>query len=92
MGKVQIVEDNFGYVQNPITGEGEHVRRFTFSNDDGVSVQVITYGATVTSIRCPDKYGNISDIALGFDELEGISVIFFPLLAYCVDYFSLSNI
>lgn len=76
MGKVQIVEDNFGYVQNPITGEGEHVRRFTFSNDDGVSVQVITYGATVTSIRCPDKYGNIADIALGFDELEGISAIF----------------
>lgn len=71
MGKVQIVEDAFGYMQNPITGEGEQVKRFTFSNDNGVSVSVITYGATVTSIRCPDKYGNIADIALGFDELEG---------------------
>lgn len=71
MAKVEIVEDSFGYTQNPISGEGEQVRRFTFSNDNGVSVQVITYGATVTSIRCPDKYGNIADIALGFDELEG---------------------
>lgn len=71
MGKVQIVEDAFGYMQNPITGEGEQVKRFTFSNENGVSVSVITYGATVTSIRCPDKYGNIADIALGFDEFEG---------------------
>lgn len=95
MGKVQIVEDNFGYMQHPITGEGETVRRFTFSNDDGVSVQVITYGATVTSIRCPDKYGNIADIALGFDELEGTNAIFLPffsLFAHCVDYFWLSTI
>lgn len=71
MGKVQIVEDAFGYMQHPITGEGEQVKRFTFSNDNGVSVSVITYGATVTSIRMPDRYGNIADIALGFDELEG---------------------
>lgn len=72
MGIVEIVEDAFGYMQNPISGEGEQVKRFTFSNDNGVTVQVITYGATVTSIRCPDKYGNIADIALGFDELQGI--------------------
>lgn len=75
MGKIQIVEDAFGYMQNPITGNGENVKRFTFSNDDSVSVQVITYGATITSIRCPDKYGNIADIILGFDELEGKIVL-----------------
>lgn len=73
MGKVQIVEDAFGQVLDPITGARENVRRFTFTNDNGVSVQVITYGATITSIRCPDKYGNIADIALGFDEIEGIN-------------------
>lgn len=68
---VQIVEDSFGFMENPISGKGEQVKRFTFNNENGISVQVITYGATVTSIRCPDKYGNIGDIALGFDELEG---------------------
>lgn len=77
MGKIQIVEDAFGYMENPITGEGANVKRFTFSNDDGVSVQVITYGATITSLRCPDKYGNIADIVLGFDELEGKTNFFF---------------
>lgn len=71
MGKVQIVEDGFGRMQDPITGATENVRRFTFSNDNGVSAQVITYGATITSLRCPDKYGNIADITLGFDDLEG---------------------
>lgn len=72
MGKVQIVEDEFGCMQDPITGATENVRRFTFSNDNGVTVQVITYGATITSLRCPDKYGNIADLALGFDDLAGI--------------------
>lgn len=71
MGKVQIVEDTFGSMLDPITGQRENVRRFTFTNDNGVSVQVITYGATITSVRCPDKYGNIADIVLGFDDLEG---------------------
>lgn len=69
---VTITEDQFGYTTDPISGDGQSVKRFTFSNDNGLSVQVITYGATVTSIRCPDKYGNIEDVALGFDELDGM--------------------
>lgn len=73
MGKVQIVEDSFGRMQDPITGANEDVRRFTFSNENGVTVQIITYGATITSLRCPDKYGNIADITLGFDDLNGNS-------------------
>lgn len=75
---VQIIEDAFGSMKNPITGDDEQVKRFTFNNDNGVSVQVITYGATVTSIRCPDKYGNIADIALGFDDLEGYIYLNLP--------------
>lgn len=73
MANVNIVEDLFGTVSDPITGVTQNIRRFTFSNDNGVSVQVITYGATIISIRCPDKYGNIADIVLGFDDIEGIS-------------------
>lgn len=69
---VTINEDEFGYTRDPISGEGQSVKRFTFSNENGLCIQVITYGATITSIRCPDKYGNIEDIALGFDELDGL--------------------
>lgn len=68
---VTITEDEFGYTRDPITGDAQLVKRFTFSNANGLSVQVITYGATITSIRCPDKYGNIEDIVLGFDDLDG---------------------
>lgn len=68
---VTINEDIFGYTKDPISGESEMVKRFTFTNQNGLSVQVITYGATITSIRFPDKYGNIEDLVLGFDELSG---------------------
>lgn len=69
---VTIAEDEFGYTRDPISGDNQLVKRFTFTNVNGLSVQVITYGATITSIRCPDKYGNIEDIVLGFDDLDGI--------------------
>lgn len=72
MGYVTINEDDFGSVADPITGENQLVKRFTFTNENGLAVQVITLGATVTSIRCPDKSGNIEDVALGFDSAEGI--------------------
>lgn len=72
MGKVQIIEDTFGSMEDPITGKHETIQRFTFDNNNGISVQVITYGAAIISIRCPDKYGEIADIALGFDDLKGM--------------------
>lgn len=74
---ISITEDTFGSTTNPISGADETVKRFTFANENGISVQVITYGATITSIRCPDKFGNVDDIVLGFDELEGILCLFF---------------
>lgn len=72
MASVSIVEDTFGCISNPITKASEEVQRFTFRNENGISIQVITYGATITSIRCPDKYGNIADIVLGFDDIHGM--------------------
>lgn len=40
MGKVEIVEDKFGVFKQPAGQETEPVKRFTFSNENGVSVQV----------------------------------------------------
>lgn len=39
MEKVQIVEDEFGLTKQPSTQETEQVKRFTFTNRNGVSVQ-----------------------------------------------------
>ncbi len=37
---VQIIEDEFGRTKQPSSSETEAVRRFTFSNQNGVTVQV----------------------------------------------------
>jgi len=50
--------------------DGTAVERFTLRNDHDIEVNVITYGAIVTSIKTPDRAGRIADIALGFDDLE----------------------
>ena len=47
------------------------VKEFTLSNKDGIEIQLIEYGATVTKIITPDKNGNRHDIVLGFNTLDG---------------------
>ncbi len=44
---------------------------YTLENDNGMSVKITNYGGTVTSIVVPDRDGQPSDIACGFDTLEG---------------------
>lgn len=53
---------------------GQEVKKFTLKNKVGQEVDVVTYGATVTAIKTPDKHGNIEDVVLGFDKVEGIFV------------------
>lgn len=51
--------------------DGTAVYEYTLTNRHGMSVNVITYGATVQSIVVPDKNGQLEDVALGFDDLQG---------------------
>lgn len=53
------------------TAEGEQVDLYTFVNASGSEISVISYGATIVSIKVPDREGKISDIALGYDDLAG---------------------
>ncbi len=53
------------------TADGTPVERFTLKNDNGMIVRVISRGATVTEIHVPDRDGNLADVVLGFDTLEG---------------------
>ncbi|CAG9558192.1 unnamed protein product [Danaus chrysippus] len=46
------------------------VRRYTWRTKNRMTVQVITYGATITSIQVPDKRGVPDDVVAGFDTLE----------------------
>ncbi|KAJ8984659.1 hypothetical protein NQ317_015750 [Molorchus minor] len=68
--EVQLVEDVFGlyYDENR---ESHNIKRFTWRNKNKIQVQVINYGARITSIKLPDRRGEIEDIVLGFDDLAG---------------------
>jgi aldose 1-epimerase len=47
------------------------VELFTLTNEHGIEVRAMTYGATITSIRTADRSGTRADIVLGFDSLSG---------------------
>jgi len=61
---LSVARDSFGR-----TRDGAEVDRFTLRNAHGLEVQVITYGAIITTLRTPDRTGRIDDIVLGFDRL-----------------------
>ncbi|HUQ20207.1 MAG TPA: aldose epimerase family protein [Gemmatimonadaceae bacterium] len=37
---------------------------------EGISVEVIPYGAIIVAVRTPDRDGNVENIVLGFDDLD----------------------
>jgi len=54
-----------------VTADGRAVEVFTLTNPTGIEVRASSYGATLVSIRTPDRRGTFADITLGFDSLDG---------------------
>ncbi len=59
-------EESFGK-----TPEGREVNLYTLTNTNGLRVRITNYGAILVSLEVPDRDGNLSDITLGFDALDG---------------------
>lgn len=53
-----------------VTREGTPVRLYTLANRNGVTVKITNYGAIVTELHVPDRTGGITNVVLGFDNLE----------------------
>ena len=53
------------------TPDGTEVEIFTLTNPNGVEVRAMTYGGIIVSLRVPDRDGQLEDIVLGFDDLDG---------------------
>ena len=51
--------------------DGLPVYLFTLENKNGMTVRITNYGAIITSIMVPDRNGNMGDVVLGYDSLEG---------------------
>jgi aldose 1-epimerase len=60
------IKNSFGLMPN-----GEEVYSYKLSNKNGMSLKIITYGATVTELKVALKNGETVDVVLGFDTLEG---------------------
>src|SRR5437870_8745631 len=53
------------------TADGTTVETDTLKNKNGVTVKLMTLGATITEINVPDKKGKFANVVLGFDDVAG---------------------
>src|SRR5580692_11357829 len=53
------------------TADGTPVELYTLKNAHGMEAKIMTYGGIVQSLMVPDKNGNIGDVVLGYDTLDG---------------------
>nr|WP_315200167.1 aldose epimerase family protein [uncultured Flavobacterium sp.] len=60
------VKKLFGLMPN-----GDEIYSYELSNKNGMTLKVITYGATLTELKIRLKNDEIVDVVLGFDTLEG---------------------
>jgi aldose 1-epimerase len=53
------------------THDGRPITLYTLTNSHGVQIRAMNYGGIILSIRVPDRKGQLADVVLGHDILEG---------------------
>jgi aldose 1-epimerase len=53
------------------TPDGKAVEIYTLKNDAGAEARIMTYGGIVQSLMVPDRNGQLGDVVLGYDNLQG---------------------
>jgi aldose 1-epimerase len=53
------------------TADGRNVSRYFLSNSKGVEATLIDYGASLVSLKVPDRNGKSVDVVLGYDDIVG---------------------
>ncbi len=61
----KVQKSDFGKV------DGQQIYLYTLKNSHGMEVAITNYGAAVVSIKVPDNKGNVADVALGYDDVQG---------------------
>lgn len=62
---IKIEKKSFGKLNKT----GEDTSLYTITNKNGASVDLSTFGAAITSIKVPDKNGNIKDVTQGYSSV-----------------------
>lgn len=62
---IKITKKNFGQLQK----SNKKAYLYTITNKNGVSVDLSDFGATITSIKVPDKNGKLVDVTQGYNNV-----------------------
>lgn len=54
-----------------VLADGREVQQYLLENGAGMTMKVINYGATITSMSVPDRNGDSRDVVLGYDSIDG---------------------
>ena len=65
MSKIVCHSSEFGKLS-----DGQIITRYTLQNEKAMSISIINYGATLTSVQVPDSKGDLHELTLGFDRLH----------------------
>lgn len=60
----EVITRGFGFVEDQLITE------FTIRFEGKLETKIINYGGIISSIRVPDKNGNLGEVTIGFDRLE----------------------
>ncbi len=69
-GGLSISKQYFGSTTEPYTGKVTPTYRYTLTNGNGMSVQLLSYGAITQAINVPGRGGRTADVVLGFKTLK----------------------
>lgn len=61
---MEITQRPFG-----VTSEGESVKCWRLTGEDGSWAEMLDYGCTLRSVMVPDRAGDLKDVVLGYDTL-----------------------
>jgi aldose 1-epimerase len=64
--KMKITKESYG-----ILPDSTEVNLFTMTNQHGIRMKVTNYGGIITSLEVPGRNGELADIVLGYDNLDG---------------------
>jgi aldose 1-epimerase len=51
--------------------DGRSVHLYTLRNVNAMEATITDHGATLVSLKVPDRFGDFADVVLGFDDLNG---------------------
>jgi len=63
---IEIITESLGHLEN-----GAEISAYTLENASGIKMKVMNYGCIIMDLETPDRDGNIEDITLGYDNLQG---------------------